>query len=537
MLVLWMRLYSYIRFSTEKQKDGDSLSRQTEAAKRYAEQHDYDYQDSSFKDLGVSGWSKKERNGLESMLTAVERGSVAKGDMIFIENVDRLTRKGFQDANDLICQIVRMGVHMRFESEGITFTNEKDLNASMNVIRVSIAAEQANQESEKKSERIRASKATRFKEALKAGKRVSNGGYPTWLNVSKDTEPTFKPYAKETIQTIAKMYLNGRSIGDISKHLNNPENGDYWRQGEWNVGKVSRLLDQPALYGVHKSRTWKADGTRFESYARHNQDGVEIQGAYPVVISKTDYDLIQAKREHNKTNLPYMRGTNESTRSRGKLIFPESTCMFCGGNMRYKSSQDRAKSEFICANKKGAGVCDSASMNYMLAEQMLLGLVFQENNLAPLFSDDQPNQELKNKIEALEIERATTLEAIESKKAQGKRYGALQDEVGDIEDEIQALKKELQALETGSVSVYEEMRTWSSVWDADAEERNKVRIFLESIVEAIEITSIKRSTKTMAVQININGNQRRLIATSSGNKKQGKHTINYIKGLFEGVEV
>ncbi|MGR5068128.1 recombinase family protein [Vibrio alfacsensis] len=66
-----MRLFSYIRFSTEKQIDGDSIDRQTNSAKKYAQLHGYDFQNKSFSVLGISGFKNVDRDGLTSMLEAI----------------------------------------------------------------------------------------------------------------------------------------------------------------------------------------------------------------------------------------------------------------------------------------------------------------------------------------------------------------------------------------------------------------------------------------------------------------------------------
>ena len=44
------RAYSYLRFSTAAQLEGDSLRRQTEAARKYAERHGLELADLTFRD-------------------------------------------------------------------------------------------------------------------------------------------------------------------------------------------------------------------------------------------------------------------------------------------------------------------------------------------------------------------------------------------------------------------------------------------------------------------------------------------------------
>ncbi len=55
------KAYSYLRFSTPDQIKGDSLRRQTEAAKAYAKRHGLDLDESlTFRDMGISAFRGKD---------------------------------------------------------------------------------------------------------------------------------------------------------------------------------------------------------------------------------------------------------------------------------------------------------------------------------------------------------------------------------------------------------------------------------------------------------------------------------------------
>ena len=89
------RAYSYLRFSTTEQLKGDSLRRQTQAAKDYADKHGLDLDESlTFRDLGVSAWrGKNVKDGaLGAFLEAVDSGHVPPGSYLLVENLDRLSR-------------------------------------------------------------------------------------------------------------------------------------------------------------------------------------------------------------------------------------------------------------------------------------------------------------------------------------------------------------------------------------------------------------------------------------------------------------
>ncbi|WHW84172.1 recombinase family protein [Citrobacter freundii] len=88
------KLYSYIRWSSQKQTVGTSLARQTEAARKYATENGLEY--AEIRDAGISAFKGKNitHGALGSFIQAVKDGVIEKDSTIFIENLDRLTRSG-----------------------------------------------------------------------------------------------------------------------------------------------------------------------------------------------------------------------------------------------------------------------------------------------------------------------------------------------------------------------------------------------------------------------------------------------------------
>src|SRR3569832_2165363 len=76
--------YSYVRFSTAKQELGDSLRRQVQMAKLYAEQNGLRLSERTFQDLGVSGFKQKniKTGALSAFILAVKNGFVAPGSYL-----------------------------------------------------------------------------------------------------------------------------------------------------------------------------------------------------------------------------------------------------------------------------------------------------------------------------------------------------------------------------------------------------------------------------------------------------------------------
>lgn len=97
--------YSYIRFSSKKQEQGDSVRRQTELAEQYAHANSLILSDKNFQDLGISAFKEGNRPSLGDMLEAIEKGQIEQGSTIIIESLDRLSRRGIDVTQQIIKSI------------------------------------------------------------------------------------------------------------------------------------------------------------------------------------------------------------------------------------------------------------------------------------------------------------------------------------------------------------------------------------------------------------------------------------------------
>ncbi|EJZ0377667.1 recombinase family protein, partial [Escherichia coli] len=87
------KLYSYIRWSTDKQTGNTSLERQTEKAKQYAAIHGLEYV--QILDAGVSAFRGKNttQGAFSGFINAVKAGVISSDSWLYVENLDRLTRQ------------------------------------------------------------------------------------------------------------------------------------------------------------------------------------------------------------------------------------------------------------------------------------------------------------------------------------------------------------------------------------------------------------------------------------------------------------
>src|SRR5690349_18172343 len=103
--------YSYVRFSTLTQLQGDSLRRQTKRSDEFAMKHGLTIV-KNYHDLGVSGFRGKNRHKgqLRAFLDAVEDGRIKRGSWLLVESLDRLSRDRVGEALPRFLDILKAGI-------------------------------------------------------------------------------------------------------------------------------------------------------------------------------------------------------------------------------------------------------------------------------------------------------------------------------------------------------------------------------------------------------------------------------------------
>jgi DNA invertase Pin-like site-specific DNA recombinase len=130
-------VYSYIRYSSKKQITGDSMRRQIKLGDDWVRDNGHSFAERSFRDLGVSAFrgKNKHRGALSKFLQEIEDDRIPRGSILLIENLDRLSREGIDQAGDLFKKIIRAGVDIfaewwDHEILGIPGQPESHVNAS-----------------------------------------------------------------------------------------------------------------------------------------------------------------------------------------------------------------------------------------------------------------------------------------------------------------------------------------------------------------------------------------------------------------------
>ena len=302
--------YSYKRFSSDAQSQGDSLRRQTELAQKYIDNHPELglVLDTALNltDLGVSAFTgdNMTAGALGKFLEAVYKGHIRPGSYLLIESFDRFSRQQANVAAGELLNLVNKGIVV------VTLNNEQvyraeDFNEGTNglvaFLGAFIAMEGAHREQVNKGKRIAAAWSNKWKQLVQ---ETQSGGKPQKLHTKRlpfwlDEE--LNPIGDKVaiVKEIYRLRAQGLGKTAIANHLNNnlipTPKGRKTSLGTlkpWNPSTIARLLTSQAAAGI------------FE-----NTHGETLEGYYPKVVD--DLTLAQV-RAFNRTPSP--RGQSESKR-------------------------------------------------------------------------------------------------------------------------------------------------------------------------------------------------------------------------------
>jgi DNA invertase Pin-like site-specific DNA recombinase len=359
--------YSYLRFSTVEQAAGDSRRRQMAMAEKYASEHHLRLDRSlSFRDLGVSAYRGKnaKEGALRAFLEAIEHNLVPIGSVLLIESLDRLSRDRILAAQTLFLQIVQAGVVIVTLGDQRSYSLESLNQNPLDLIVSLVSMMRANEESEIKSQRIRA--AFDIKRANLANKPWS-ARCPGWLRLDKETGKFV--IVEERAQVVRQIYhdaLSGVSHQTIARQLNEQQValfGHGNQQGRiWQKSLIRHFLRTPTVIGtlVPFSTEW-VDGVK------RLRPQTPVENYYPAIIDRADWDRVQAKRaawvEHFHVDIPKT--------GRSNLLAGLSRCPHCDRPMLLLCAQKPNWRYFMCRKAYNGAGCSDRWVRYPGIEDVL----------------------------------------------------------------------------------------------------------------------------------------------------------------------
>ncbi|MBM6595581.1 recombinase family protein [Microvirga pudoricolor] len=378
--------YSYIRYSTKGQVRGDSHRRQVELSDTFAQKNRLRIV-KNYSDLGVSAFrSKNKTEGqLKAFMDDVTAQKIRPGSWLLVESLDRLSREKVGTALPWFINLLNAGIKIGTIMDDRIY-DQDTVNDPMQLMGSLMIMSRANEESEKKSERVKHSWVGRRKNGIKGAI------CPSWLFL--DTDGQYKPYPErvKVIHEIFELTISGVGTYTIARMLNDRREPPFktvvGRKGAgWHPTTVYNLLSNRALLGFHQPGAVE-DGQKVKV-------GEEVADYYPKVIDEDLWLRAQAARKKHASGAKGLYLTN--------LLGNRAECLACKSPMKIvtkavaKGRPDHGKvfRYFACSNAEAKRGCPGGErFNYDEVEAAILDHI-PEYRLSDVFENTRDMAELK----------------------------------------------------------------------------------------------------------------------------------------------
>ncbi len=439
------KAYSYVRFSSPKQREGDSLRRQTEKAAKYASDNGLELDtELNLHDLSVSAFrgDNAKTGKLSAFLKAVDDGSVPPGSFLLIENIDRLTRDDILEASELFLGIIRRGIVVVTLTNGMSYSRAELKDTPHLMMMIVLELIRANLESARKAQLSADNYRQKRVVAAQsgAGSKPFTRMLPAWLRFNTDTKMIEADTARaEVVGTIFEKASEGWGQHRIAHWLNEsgvPTFGGVGAQRRaqmWNRSYVKKLLSNRAVIGTFTPQQRTEDG----SGKRKRKPLEAIEGYFPAIIDRDVFERVASRMKATAA-----RGRNASAEP-ASIFAGVLQCARCGGVATRVAKG--AHVYLVCSKAHRKSGCKYLAVPYKDVEK-----AFRRNARAII--KDAPRGKGAEEIDAAiaNLEGAVDVIADRARET-AEEYVATKSEalrrlLGEREAELEKAKEELRAL-------------------------------------------------------------------------------------------
>ena len=429
--------------------------------------------------------------------------------MLIVENIDRLSRQGAKAAAQLIWALNEAGVDVATFHDGHVYQAANN-NDMMDLFKVIILAQQAHDESDKKSKRTKASWNARFEAIADGTQQKPIPHTPHWVK-RVNGQYVLDEYRTKVLNEIFDLYINGMGISSIA-HMLNERGEPVWttyknrNQNGWFYGYIWRLLTKRAALGEYVTNKGQTISTDF----------------YPQAVSTDKWNQAQATLAMRKANQP-ARTRNKNHNLLAQIVF----CDECGGGANFEHTHPayqtykKVSGEVVtyrrktyrrlrCDRSRRKHQCDNPTiLNYDVVEKVVLDELLPR--LVDRQNEDVEATKLREKIAEVGRQRDANqtrlnnlIDAIADggSKALIQRVTELEGVVEQQNAEIDALEKQL-AVETSKPSSDDDLALVESLRAELTSEDDDIRIYARGRVNMALRRMLKRivlrSTNTFEI--------------------------------------
>ena len=469
-----MRVAAYCRVSTDSEEQLNSY----EAQKSYYTQKIQDSPDwemaGIYADEGITGTSLKKRTEFKKMITACKRGHI---DLIITKSLSRFARNTV-DCLETVRLLKANGIGVYFEKENINTLTESS------EFLITLFSGFAQAESESLSKNVAWGKA----KSEEAGKVTFQ--YKKMLGYRKgaDGQPEIVPEEAEVIKRIYHRYLDGCTLGQIKRELDEDnvptaQGVEFWSPAiihniltnEKYIGDA--LLQKTYVTDCISKKVKKNQGERAMYYVENN---------HPAIISREVFDQVRNEmtRRSSKRKVLQKSGKTELGKYSGKYALTELlVCGECGSPYKRVTWARNGKKRIVwrCVSRLefGTKYChnsptldESKLHSAILAAMNEFAAIRQEVCPDVLTMAEEAKQalsqagakllELKKHLEAVSREQSDLLDRL----LENMGDAELNAKMKALTDEKESLKAQILDARQMEVSLEEQAARHQQMWDS-----------------------------------------------------------------------
>jgi DNA invertase Pin-like site-specific DNA recombinase len=279
--------YSYSRFSSPVQAEGDSMRRQIDLRDSWLKKSGAVLDTKlTLHDKGVSAFAGKhrenpDRHALAAFLELVRKGQIERGSFLIVESLDRLTREHIRPALTLLLNLIESGIRVvqLMPTEAVYDEQVEPMALMMAIMELS----RGHSESRMKSERV--GRAWREKKKQAASGVPLTSALPAWLKM-EGGRITINTKKAEVIRRIFRLATSGYGIGSIAKLLNAESIPPIARAEHWARSYVAKILANRSVFGEYQPHRGHAGPNR-------KPEGPPIPNYFPAVVTEDVWHAAQ----------------------------------------------------------------------------------------------------------------------------------------------------------------------------------------------------------------------------------------------------
>ena len=468
------RVAAYCRVSTDSEEQLNSY----EAQKSYYTQKIEDSPDwemaGIYADEGITGTSLKKRTEFKKMITACKRGHI---DLIITKSLSRFARNTV-DCLETVRLLKANGIGVYFEKENINTLTESS------EFLITLFSGFAQAESESLSKNVAWGKA----KSAEAGKVTFQYKKMLGYRRGADGQPEIVPEEAEVIKRIYHRYLDGCTLGQIKRELDEDnvptaQGVEFWSPAiihniltnEKYIGDA--LLQKTYVTDCISKKVKKNQGERAMYYVENN---------HPAIISREMFDQVRNEmtRRSSKRKVLQKSGKTELGKYSGKYALTELlVCGECGSPYKRVTWARNGKKRIVwrCVSRLefGTKYChnsptldESKLHSAILAAMNEFAAIRQEVCPDVLAMAEEAKQalsqtgakllELKKHLEAVSREQSDLLDRL----LENMGDAELNAKMKALTDEKESLKAQILDTQQMEVSLEEQAARHQQMWDS-----------------------------------------------------------------------